>query len=119
MKSVIAHVTCVCDWSCDELVCRYEVEFGLTDAVARLANILKRKIGRTGKGVPKLPTTSTAQAPATAAALAGGSQRHGSASDSVPSGTASEVRNISSSDVLAAEKTLDEVMERHSVCWEP
>ena len=96
-------------------MCRYEVEFGLTDAVARLANILKRKISRTGKGVPKLPTTTTAQEPATAAAaLVGGSQSNGSA----PSGASSEARNISSSDVLAAEKTLDEVMQHHSVCYE-
>jgi hypothetical protein len=98
---------------------RYEVEFGVSDAVARFTSILKDKIQKptaAGKDATKVISDKTGDSKGMSQpVVAGGSGKNG-----VGDGAAAAVQDISHGisvdDVVAAEKILDQVKPRDFWC---
>ena len=97
---------CVCH------VCfRYEVEFGVADAVARFSDILKQKMknkGVTVKAEAKSVAVDVKGGVSVTGAVGGGKGTSGGSSSETAAAAATQ--NLSSDDVMAAENMLDQVM---------
>ena len=78
---------------------RYEVEFGVIDAIARFTTILKQKVGRA-------PITEKGDA------NVNGANQDSNSAKSGDGGGNSGAQNISAKEVLAAEQALDKVKEQ-------
>jgi hypothetical protein len=85
---------------------RYQVAYGVVDAIARFTTILKQKVGR---GTPRAAVKDAGDASSKAAEESSAAARSSDDSDNA-SGLDSAAQNISAKDVLAAEEALDKVM---------
>ena len=112
-------VKCICTAFFSSVTrARYEVEFGVSDAVARLTSILKNKIQKpAAAGKDSTKPTSAKAGDAKGISQPGviggvGKNVAGDGGD----GAVAAGKNISVDDVVAAEKVLDQVRPRTLAC---
>lgn len=98
---------------------RYEVEFGVSDAVARFTSILKDKIQKpaaAGKDSTKVISEKTGDSKGMSQpGVVGGSGKNG-VGDGAAAAAQDISHGISVDDVVAAEKILDQVKPRDFWC---